>query len=352
MTSQAMAAYRTAAKPGRFEAMDRRPFQPKRFTAVMGTGIVANAAVSLPGHTAFAHRAAAVVWLLAAVLLVAVAVQGRGRVLDPASAPLLGAPPMALMTVGAGTLLFTPWTAVAIALWLAGTLLGLVTAVAVPVLLAARRDSPITGAWLMPVVPPMVSAATGAPLVAHFPASVRPDALLFCYALFGVSLFAAIAIIGQLWGRVLHHGPGEPATVPTLWIVLGPLGQSVTAAHALAEAVQPQYRRGAEIFALLYGVPVLGFALLWLAFAAALTLRTARGAEGLPFTPAWWAFTFPVGTCVTGAAGLAAQTGSPLLATLAVALYLALVAAWAVVGTRTLAADVRRRRVRLTATAR
>lgn len=349
MTSQARDGYRTPAATGRFDRMDRGPLRPGDFSAVMGTGIVANAAVALPGHVPGLRAAAAVVWVLASALLVRAVAGAVGRRIDPATAPVLGALPMAAMTVGAGTLLFTPLPAVALALWLTGTVLGLVTAVAVPLLLTARRDAVVTGAWLMPVVPPMVSAATGAPLIAHLPAAVRPDALLCCYALFGVSLFAAVAIIAQLWGRLLHHGPGEPATVPTLWIVLGPLGQSVTAAHALAGAARdvlaPEYARGTEVFALLYGVPTLGFALLWLAFAAAVTLRTARGDGGLPFTPAWWAFTFPVGTCVTGAAGLAVQTGSPMLETLAVALYVLLVAAWGTVAARTFV----RRRPRLSA---
>ncbi|WP_433218205.1 C4-dicarboxylate ABC transporter [Dactylosporangium sp. CS-047395] len=305
----------------------------------MGTGIVANAAVVLPGL----HAVAAIVWVGACGLLVRAVVSAFGKRLE--AAPVLGAVPMALMTVGAGALHFTPFVAGAVVLWLVGTVLGLVTAVAVPVRLSSRRDSVIDGSWLMPVVPPMVSAATGGPLIAHFPSSVRPDALLACYALFGISLFAAVAIIGQLWGRLLHHGPGEAAAVPTLWIVLGPLGQSVTAAHALAgaagEVLPDRYAAGAEVFALLYGVPTLGFAMLWLAFAAAVTLRTARADGGLPFTPAWWAFTFPVGTCVTGAAGLAAQTGSAMFEGLAIALYLLLVVAWATVATRTVAARVR-----------
>ncbi|WP_433058921.1 C4-dicarboxylate ABC transporter [Dactylosporangium sp. CS-033363] len=330
--------------------MDRAPLRPSEFSAVMGTGIVGNAALALPGHVPGLHASAAVIWVVAAALLVRAAVGAVGRPLDPATAPVLGAVPMALMTVGAGALHFTPYVGVAVALWLAGTVLGLVTAVAVPFMITVRsetqgREPEMTGAWLMPVVPPMVSAATGAPLIAHFPASVRPDALLACYALFGISLFAAVAIIGQLWGRLLHHGPGEPANVPTLWIVLGPLGQSVTAAHALGaaagEVLPERYAAGAEVFALLYGVPALGFALLWLAFAAAVTLRTARSGGGLPFTPAWWAFTFPVGTCVTGAAGLAAQTGSAVFSGLAITLYLLLVAAWATVVARTVAARVR-----------
>lgn len=50
----------------------------------------------------------------------------------------------------------------------------------------------------------------------------------------------------------------------------------------------------------------------------------------------WWAFTFPVGTCVTGAEGLAHHTGLVALEWLAVGLYVLLVTAWAVTGLRTL----------------
>lgn len=44
----------------------------------------------------------------------------------------------------------------------------------------------------------------------------------------------------------------------------------------------------------------------------------------------WWAFTFPVGTCVTGAGSLARHTGLVAFDGLAVTLYALLVAAWAV----------------------
>ena len=125
--------------------------------------------------------------------------------------------------------------------------------------------------------------------------------------------------------------------VPTLWIVLGPLGQSITAAHLLGVAapgaLPAPYATGAEVFALLYGLPVWGFALLWLALASAVTVRTARA--GLPFSLTWWSFTFPVGTLVTGTAGLAARLHAAPLTAVTVALYLLLVAAWGTVAART-----------------
>ena len=87
------------------------------------------------------------------------------------------------------------------------------------------------------------------------------------------------------------------------------------------------------MFALLYGVPTWGFAMMWLALAAAITIRTAR--RGLPFALTWWSFTFPVGTCVTGTIALAARSHAGALEAASVVLYGLLLAAWLVVGART-----------------
>jgi tellurite resistance protein TehA-like permease len=74
--------------------------------------------------------------------------------------------------------------------------------------------------------------------------------------------------------------------------------------------------------------------MLWLAIAAAITIRTAR--DHLPFSLTWWSFTFPVGTTVTGTCELAAHTGSSALAWIAVALFALLVGAWLTAATNTL----------------
>ena len=226
-------------------------------------------------------------------------------------------------------------------LWSAGTALGLVTACWIPYLMMTSHEigpDAAFGGWLMPVVPPMVSAATGALLIPHLPPGQgRETLLLACYAMFGISLAASMIIITQIWGRLVTHKTLPAAMVPTLWIVLGPLGQSVTAAGNMGTAatgvLRAPYAAGAAVFGLLYGVPVWGFAMLWLALAAAITLRTAR--RGLPFALTWWGFTFPVGTCVTGTIVLAARSGDLALRWASVILYGLLLAAWVIVAVRT-----------------
>jgi C4-dicarboxylate transporter/malic acid transport protein len=336
-----------------------RDIGPNWYSAIMGTGIVAIAGARLPMAVPGLDVFATAVWALAAGALIALTVvwavhwirypgRARGHAANPVMAQFWGAPPMALMTVGTGTLLLGPGligTGAAVTadwvLWSAGTALGLVTACWIPYLMMTSHEigpDAAFGGWLMPVVPPMVSAATGALLVPHLPPGQgRETLLLACYAMFGISLIASLIIITQIWGRLVTHKTLPAAMVPTLWIVLGPLGQSVTAAGNMGTAatgvLRAPYAAGAAVFGLLYGVPVWGFAMLWLALAAAITLRTAR--RGLPFALTWWGFTFPLGTCVTGTIVLAARSGDLALRWASVILYGLLLAAWVIVAVRT-----------------
>jgi len=227
------------------------------------------------------------------------------------------------------------------ALWVAGTIGGLFTAVSIPYLMFTQHSvepDAAFGGWLMPIVPPMVSAATGALLIPHMPPGVGRQTMFYgCYALFGLSLVAAFIIISMIWSRLALYGTSGTARVPTLWIVLGPLGQSITAAGLLglnaALAVDPDIAAAMNLFAILFGVPVWGFAVLWIALATALTVRTLR--RGMPFALTWWSLTFPVGTFVTGTTQLAVHTGLPAFAVAAVIAYLGLLGTWLLVAART-----------------
>jgi C4-dicarboxylate transporter/malic acid transport protein len=332
---------------------------PNWFASIMGTGIVANAAATLPAQFPGLRTAATVVWALAALMLVALSgawtvhwIQhretARGHARNPVMAQFWGAPPMALMTVGGGTLLLgrdwiglTPALTADWVLWTAGTILGLTTAAWIPFRMMTTLDIKPDGAfagWLMPVVPPMVSAANGALLIPHLPeGQARLGMLMVCYAMFGISLFATLFIVPQVWQRLVQYKAGAAASVPAVWIVLGPLGQSITAANLLAgdaAGVLPApYGQGASAFALFYGVPTWGFVALWMAIALALTVRTAR--QRLPFSLTWWSFTFPVGTVVTGTSDLSARIHADLFTVASVLVYALLVTAWITVATRT-----------------
>lgn len=338
---------------------------PNWFASVMGTGIVATAAASQPIQPPGLRVFAQVVWVCAALLLIVLVIAvgahwlrnptvARSHAHNQQMAHFYGAAPMAFLTVGAGAVLVgkdliglrvavdLDWV-----LWSAGTLGGLFTAVTIPYLLFTEHDvgpDAAFGGWLMPVVPPMVSAATGALLIPHLPeGTVRATMLYGCYAMFGLSLVASLIIITMIWSRLAHFGTSGTARVPTLWIVLGPLGQSITAAGLLgtnaAISVDPAVASAMGVFAILYGVPVWGFAVLWIALAASLTIRTLR--RGMPFALTWWSLTFPVGTFVTGTSQLAVHTGLPAFRVAAAVAYVGLLCTWLLVAVRTARGSLR-----------
>ncbi|MET9159752.1 TDT family transporter [Streptomyces parvulus] len=336
-----------------------RHLGPNWYACVMGTAVVGGAGAALPGHIPGLRTVCTAFWALSLVLLAVLLVarflhwlhhrdQARAHLLDPGAAPFYGCLSMALLAVGGGALTVgRDWTGTAAAvaldavLFTAGTVVGLAAAVAVPYLMAVRhrvepgQASPV---WLLPLVAPMVSAAVGPLLVPHLPpGQPRETLLLACVALFGVSLLATLVTLPLVFGRLLTGGPLPLALTPSLFLVLGPLGQSTTAVGAFADVapgvVPAPYAEGFAVLAVLYGVPVTGFALLWLCLATAHVVRARR--EGMGFSMTWWSFTFPVGTCVTGAAALARHTGLVAYEALAVVLYALLVAAWTVAAAHT-----------------
>ncbi|MFG3012772.1 TDT family transporter [Streptomyces cinerochromogenes] len=343
----------TAAEPLRLPQAARiRHLGPNWYAAVMGTAVVGSAGVALPGPVHGPRGVFAAVWGLSLLLLLTLLAararhwsrhrdQARAHLLDPAMAPFYGCLAMALLSVGGGALtagreLVGTRAAVALdtVLFPTGTVIGLGAAVAVPYLMAVRHRvdaAQATPVWLLPLVAPMVSASVGPLLVPHLPpGQPRETLLLACFALFGLSLLAVLVMLPLIFARLLTGGPLPLALTPTLFLVLGPLGQSTTAVALIADAapgvVPAPYDRGLDVFAVLYGVPVMGFALLWLGLATAHVVRARR--RGMGFSLTWWAFTFPVGTCVTGAAALARHTGLAMYNATATGLYGVLVAAW------------------------
>ncbi|WP_189146494.1 TDT family transporter [Streptomyces lacrimifluminis] len=356
--SQSQSRPQSPSQPRRLSARlgSLRHLGPNWYAPVMGTTIVGTAGAGLPGADGIPglRTVCTAVWVLSLALLLALLCaralhwahhgdQARTHLLDPATAPFYGCLAMALTAVGGGALVVgRDWIGLPAALALdavlftAGTVVGLAAAVAVPYLLVVRRGTP-SPVWLLPVVAPMVSAALGPLLVPHLPPGQGQRTLLFaCLAMFGLSLLATLVMLPVVFARLVTSGPLPLALTPTLFLVLGPLGQSTTAAGHFADLAPDVVHlphAAAVAAAVLYGAPVMGFALLWLGLAGALVVRARR--RGMGFAMTWWAFTFPVGTCVTGAESLGRQTGLGAFDVLAVALYALLVAAWAGAAVRT-----------------
>lgn len=338
---------------------------PNWFAAVMGTGITGNAVLALPGRSGALTVFGTGMWVLATILLVVISgafgahwvrhrEQARSYATHPVMGHFYGALPMAILTVGAGFAQFGPTLVGGTStiwmgglLWAVGTAIGVFTCVAVPyaMMTSAMSDGgtemSAIPAWLMPVVPPMVSASTGAALIEHLPeGQLRLTMIAACYALFGMSLVIGSFTMVLIYGRMMRGAVPAGQSAPTIWITLGMIGQSITAANLLGEHAGLVFVGAhAEIavllkgFGALYGMVFGGFGAVMFTLAVAWTIRAVR--RGLPFALTWWSFTFPIGTCVTGAAALGHALGDQPIDGLADALYALLVIAWVIVAAGT-----------------
>lgn len=286
---------------------------PAWFGAVMGTGglsaLLQIHSVRLP----FFGPLAVLMLLLGWVLLIGLGAGfARSVVRDPdvwtrsvrdaALLPLWGMVSMGLLAVGSATYvvvdprspaLSTVAFGIDAALWGAGTVLGLATAVGFAAWLFLTRPAHPLPTWALPMVPPMVSATTGGLLAEQIDsATVRAFIVAVCTFGFAAALGLGGAVITMAYYHAWFRTPVPVALSSSTWIPLGIVGQSAAAAQVLAG---PDQDRIAEV----YGATVL---IAGAGLGAFAVLSTVRGLLArMPFNPGWWAMAYPLGTCALGA---------------------------------------------------
>ena len=204
--------------------------------------------------------------------------------------------------------------AVAAALWLVGTLIGLFTTFRVALRLMEKGATHPVPAWGLAVVPPMVSATTGAGLVDDIDSDqLRVVLVLAVTAFFFLALFFAILLFTLAYrSHFFYHPLPVDASIST-WIPLGVVGQSTAASQSIAAQAElvmlPSATPAVTWLAHAYGWVALVIAIPVVAFAVIRTIYGFR--ERMNFTPGWWALTFPIGTVALGAAMMAETMSGP-----------------------------------------
>ncbi len=326
------------------------PAGPMWFSTVMGTGILSTLLAREVGNVSALLVPATALLVIGLVALVglsaAFAVRiGRDRaaltstLTNPAISPTWGTVSMGILAVGSAALtagphlgaLAHPLLVLDVVLWLVGTALGLVTTFGFAAVLLRRRGGTPALAWGLAVVPPMVSATTGAALVPSAPAGgVRDLLLVVSTACFLISLSIGAAVFAVGYHHCARRVPLPiPASV-SAWIPLGVVGQSMAAAQSLATqsgtVLSPGTTRGVHHVANGYGYAMLICAVPVVGWAIAMTVRGFRAR--MAFAPGWWALTFPIGTLALGTRLLGASTGVQAIATVGIVCIVVLAGTW------------------------
>lgn len=177
----------------------------------------------------------------------------------------------------------------------------------------------MTAAWLLPIVAPIVVAASGATVAEVLP---HPQhalwTIIVSYILWGIGVPLAMTVLVIYFHRLTVHKLPPREVIASVFLPLGPLGQGGFGLMQLGKVAMQTFPKTQTLQAatttagdILYVVGWLmalimwGFGIVWLCFAVASISRSK-----FPFNMGWWAFTFPLGVFATATTTLGEEMPS------------------------------------------
>ena len=339
-----------------------RQFGTNWFTVVMGIGIVAALANTSPIPLPGLHSVGIAFFLLANVVFIIALSLWSCRWIchtdealkdfsDPGKILFYGALAMSISVIGndylvIGRHLLTPETAILISktLWLCGVVVALFTVVAIPYLLfISHHVSPedTHASWLIPIVPPIVAAATGTKLIPYWSSLTWQFFFtILILAMFGMTFFLFIMISSLYYSRLVYSGKLAGGFVPSIWIVIGPIGMSMTISSTLPLVTQPflvTWNSGFHALGIIFAVSMWGVGIWWIVIASLYSLLHLTKKESkIPFSLGWWSYVFPLGSFTTGTYALNDLLGNSIFAVAGFIQFMALIGFFSLVLTKTL----------------
>lgn len=183
----------------------------------------------------------------------------------------------------------------------------------------------MTAAWLLPIVAPIVAAATGGIVAEQLP---EPQyavwTVIVSYILWGTGVPLAMAVLVIYFQRLTVHKLPPREVIVSVFLPLGPLGQGGFAIMQLGKVALEIFPRthtletanghaGEMLYVMGWLVALImwGFGLVWLFFAIASISRSR-----FPFNMGWWGFTFPLGVFTVSTTTLGKEIPSKFLSIL------------------------------------
>lgn len=205
----------------------------------------------------------------------------------------------------------------------------------------------MTAAWLLPIVAPIVAAATGGIV-----AEVIPDpqkqliTIIISYILWGTGVPMAMVVLVIYFLRLTTVSMPPREVVVSTFLPLGPLGQGSFAVMQLGKVAHQVFTKtntlpvvGGQVAGeLMYvggfylAMIMWGFGLCWLVLALATIYKTSR----FPFNMGWWGFTFPLGVYTVSTTTLGSELPSAFFRVLGTIFSVSVTLLWIVVAVGTL----------------
>ena len=339
-----------------------RQFGTNWFTVVMGIGIVAALTYTSPIPIPGLHSIGIALFFLDNVVFTIALGLWLWRWIhhtdeaikdfsDPGKILFYGALAMGISVIGndylvIGRHLITPATAILISktFWFCGVIVALFTVVTVPYLLFISHKVSLEdthASWLIPVVPPIVAAATGAKLIPYWSTlSWQFFFTILILAMFGMTFFLFIMISSLYYSRLVYSREIAGNFVPSVWILIGPIGMSMTIFSILPIVTQPfldPWNSGFHALGIIFAISMWGIGIWWIAIASLYSLlHLAKKESEIPFNLGWWSYVFPLGSFTTGTYALNDLLGNSFFAVAGFIQFMVLIAFFGLVLSKTL----------------
>ncbi|KAI5210897.1 hypothetical protein E4T38_01851 [Aureobasidium subglaciale] len=236
-------------------------------------------------------------------------------------------------------------TILAWSLWWFDAVLSIAICMGLPFLIMYEHGGELktmTAAWLLPVVSPIVAAATGG-VVAEVLTNNQYAlwTMVISYIIWGMGFLLAMMVLVIYLQRLTMHSLPPREVIVSVFLPLGPIGQGSFALMQLGKVANkilpatgsliPQ--SGPIFYTLGFAIALVlwGFGLLWLFFAVASISRSR-----FPFNMGWWGFTFPLGVYTVATATLAKELPSLVFRVLATILSIFVTLLWILVSFNTI----------------
>lgn len=272
----------------------------------------------------------------------------------PPQSFFIGTLPCGLSTIVAATAYiavpkYGEWAStLALVLWWINVVISLATCIGIPFLKFHVHHltlDKMTGAWLLPVVPVIVTAAAGSIVATVVQVDHAMTVIAISYVFLGMGMGLALLISALYFHRLTVYHLPDSEVIVSAFLPMGPIGQGAFGLIQLAQAGQKVFpstgflgsSNAGEVVFIVSTIAALmlwGLGLWWLCHGMySVIVRRIHGR--LKFNMGFWGFIFPLGVFNSATYALAKALPSAFFSYLAMVFLVSLVLlyVWVVLGT-------------------